>query len=113
MDMNTEIQKFPEFKDAQPLGRCWAALREDKVILVIPMRVPSDVDFNIFREKSIAVLKLLGGLAVGALFEKAGERYFLARPQGHKNRNKKKPRTVIKPLKLPNLANNLATENKE
>lgn len=82
------------------LGKCWAAVRGDSVIMTILMRIPKDVDFETFREKSIELLEMLGDVKAGDLYEQNGYQYFLARPHKHQNRSKKKPRVEIKPLKL-------------
>lgn len=70
------------------LGKCWAALREDNVVGVISMRVPSDVDFDMYRKKATECLELLGQVKPGEMIEREGERYFVQR-QTHANRGKK------------------------
>lgn len=81
---------------AMNLGKCWAALRDDKVLGVIAMRVPNDVDFEEFRIKASQCLELLGEVKSGELIERDGERYFLRRP-AHANRGKK----VREPIEYP------------
>lgn len=49
------------------LGKHWAAIRGNKVIAVIPMLVPSDVDFEAFRTQAIDTLQLLGEVKTGDL----------------------------------------------
>tara|TARA_R110001592_G_scaffold342303_1_gene632052 strand:- start:14886 stop:15197 length:312 start_codon:yes stop_codon:yes gene_type:complete len=78
------------------LGKCWAALRDDKVLAIIAMRVPGDVDFEDFRLKAAQCLELLGEVKSGELIERDGERYFLRRP-AHANRGKK----VREPIEYP------------
>jgi hypothetical protein len=70
------------------LGKCWAALRDENVVGVISMRVPSDVDFDNYRKKATECLELLGQVKSGDLVERDGERYFVQR-QTHANRSKK------------------------
>ncbi|MBQ4840135.1 hypothetical protein [Pseudoalteromonas luteoviolacea] len=89
-------EKAP-YGDIQPgsgvsLGKCWAALRNDNVVGVISMRVPSDVDFDAYRTKATECLELLGQVKAGDMVERDGERYFVQRPT-HANRSKK-PRPV-------------------
>ena len=73
---------------AVSLGKCWAALREANVVGIISMRVPSDVDFDIYRKKATETLELLGQVKSGEMIEREGERYFVLRPT-HANRGKK------------------------
>lgn len=70
------------------LGKCWVALREDNVVGLISMRVPSDVDFDVYRKKATECLELLGQVKSGEMIEREGERYFVQR-QTHANRSKK------------------------
>src|SRR5690554_4077822 len=70
------------------LGKCWVALRNENVVGVISMRVPSDVDFDEYRNKATACLEMLGQVKSGELIEREGERYFVQRPT-HANRGKK------------------------
>ena len=70
------------------LGRCWAALRNDNVVGIISMRVPKDVDFDVYRQKATECLELLGQVISGELIERNGERYFVQRLT-HANRGKK------------------------
>lgn len=70
------------------LGQCWAALREENVIGVILMRVPNDVDFDVYRKKATECLELLGQVKSGELIERNGKRYFVQRLT-HANRGKK------------------------
>ena len=78
------------------LGKCWAALRQDTVICTISMRVPTDVDFDVFREKANQCLALLGDVRSGEMIEREGERYFVRRPT-HANRSKtpRKPQEFL------------------
>ncbi|MGI5310376.1 hypothetical protein [Rheinheimera sp. WS51] len=70
------------------LGKCWAALRNENVVGIISMRVPSDVDFDAYRKKATECLEMLGQVKSGELIERDGERYFIQRPT-HANRSKK------------------------
>ena len=70
------------------LGKCWAALRDDNVVGIISMRVPKDVDFDVYRQKATECLELLGQVKSGELVERGGERYFVQRLT-HVNRGKK------------------------
>lgn len=78
--------------------KCWAALRDDEVIMTISMLVPHDVDFDAFRIRALSALDLLGTTATGDLYEFNGDHYFMPRPNKHRNRSKKKPKPIIKPL---------------
>ena len=100
MSLGVALTKDNLLENALHLGKCWAAVRGDTVILTVSMRVPKDVDFEKFREKSIQMLELLGDVKTGDLYETQGDQYFLARPHKHQNRSKKKPPVEIKPLKL-------------
>lgn len=70
------------------LGKCWAALRNDNVAGVISMRIPRDVDFDIYRQKAKECLELLGRVKAGDMIERDGKRYFIPRLT-HANRGKK------------------------
>ena len=70
------------------LGKCWAALRNDNVVGIISMRVPKDVDFDVYRQKATECLELLGEVKSGELVERNGERYFVQR-LNHAKRSKK------------------------
>jgi hypothetical protein len=74
------------------LGKCWAAMRDENVVGVISMRVPSDIDFDVYRAKATECLELLGEVKSGELVERGGERYFVRRPT-HANRGKKPRKT--------------------
>jgi len=100
--MNTIIAEnnTPILEGAVHLGKCWAALRGEIVILTISMRVPTDVDFDIFRSKAINALEVLGDVKAGDLYEKENDLFFMPRPHKHQNRSKKIPKVEIKPLKI-------------
>jgi len=76
-----------DIENAKNLGMHWGAIRDGKVILVIPMQVPNDVDFETFRERSIAALELLGEVKAGEVFDDYGDRCFVPR-RNHANRSK-------------------------
>lgn len=59
------------------LGKYWAALSDGKVLGVISMSVPSDVDFCEYRLRAVACLSLLGKVKGGEVIERDGQRYFL------------------------------------
>lgn len=100
MESNT-AEKTPDLlQGAQHVGKCWAATRGQNVIGTISMRVPDDVDFDVYREKAMELLKLLGDVKAGDIYEIGSDQYFIARPNKHQNRNKNKPKTEIKPIKL-------------
>lgn len=69
------------------LGKCWAALNNNKVIGTISMQVPNSVDFEAFRTRAITCLELLGEVRTGELVERGGERYFVQR-SNHARRSK-------------------------
>lgn len=92
-----ESSNFEE--DAVHICKCWAAIRNNNVVSIISMKVPSDVDFENFRKKAIETLSFLGDVKTGDLYENDGFEFFLPRPHKHQNRNKKK-KTEIKPIKL-------------
>jgi hypothetical protein len=100
MNTNTAKPIDPLLEGATHLGKCWAALRGETVVLTISMRVPNDVDFESFRVKAIAALEVLGDVRVGNLYEVSDDQYFMPRPRNHQNRSKKKPKVEIKPLKV-------------
>ena len=102
--MNTTTEEISRdfLKNATDLGKCWAALRGNEVIFTVSMRVPRDVDFEVFRSKSIDMLELLGKVQTGNLYELEKEEYFLPRLGSHQNRSKKKPKTYLEPIKIDN-----------
>jgi len=95
-----EENQQPVLNESNSLGQCWAAVRKDKVVLTISMKVPKDVDFEVFRVKAIETLSLLGDVKAGELFVYEGQEYFMSRPHKHQNRSKKKPKAELKPLKV-------------
>lgn len=80
-----------DIENAKNLGMHWAAIRNSKVVLVISMQVPNDVDFESYRERAIAALELLGEVKAGEVFDDYGDRCFVPR-RNHANRSKKTPR---------------------
>lgn len=86
-----------DIENAKNLGKHWAAIRGNKAIAVIPMLVPSDVDFEAFRIQAINTLQLLGEVKTGELLDDYGDRYFIPR-KNHGNRSKNpKP---VKPIEV-------------
>lgn len=69
-------------------GQCWAAIRNNNVVQYISMRVPDDVDFDVFRESATQCLSHLGDVKAGELIRREGDLYFVQR-KNHKNRSKK------------------------
>lgn len=77
-------------------GKHWAAIRDSHVIGIISMRVPKDVDFDLYRKKATDCLELLGQVRSGEVVEREGGRFFVQRPN-HANRSKnpKPPREFL------------------
>jgi len=69
------------------LGKCWAAISNDRVVETITMKVSPRVDFDKYRASAISCLELLGNVRTGELVERAGERIFIQR-QNHARRSK-------------------------
>jgi hypothetical protein len=69
-------------------GKYWGAIRGEQVLAVMPMRVPSDVEFEHYRGLSQQALAVLGEVKSGELFEFEGKRFFVMRLT-HANRSKK------------------------
>lgn len=69
------------------LGKHWAAIKDNRVIAVLSMSVPADIDFPEYRKRAFACLELLGKVKGGEVIERDGERYFLL-PHPNENRSK-------------------------
>lgn len=70
-----------------PMGKYWAAVRDERAIGLISMRVPSDVDFDLYSARAKECLQMLGDVKSGELVERAGKRMFVQRLT-HSNRAK-------------------------
>lgn len=83
-------------KNYTSYGKCWAAIRNDLVVMSIPMRVPKDIDFDQFRQRATSCLEMLGEVKSGELIEREGQKYFLQRLT-HINRGKapRKPKEYL------------------
>ena len=91
----SQEQAVYEVEDVSPVvtggvnyGKYWGAIRGEQVLAVMPMRVPTDVEFEHYRELSQQVLGVLGEVKSGELFEFEGKRFFVVRLT-HANRSKK------------------------
>lgn len=49
------------------IGKFWAAIRAERVVALLTMRVPKDVDFDQYREKSRQALELVGEVVTGEI----------------------------------------------
>ena len=77
--------------DGIEIGRYWGAIKSDIVVGVISMKVPNDVDFDLFREKAVDCLSVLGTVKAGVLISRKGGAVLSGAPN-HANRSKvKKP----------------------
>lgn len=72
------------------VGKYWAAIRDEKAVGLISMRVPSDVDFEAYRQKATDCLGMLGEVKSGELVIRSGGYLFVQR-KTHANRSKKNP----------------------
>lgn len=71
------------------LGKCWAAIDDERVAAVLPMTPPvKEVDFAEFRERANSYLALFGTVRSGELILREGKRIFVQR-LNHANRGKK------------------------
>lgn len=75
-------------ENTSTLGKFWAAVKDDKAIAVVSMKVPNDVDFDAYRDKTKDALSLLGDVRSGELFRINGAYVFVQRLT-HSNRSKK------------------------
>lgn len=84
-----EVNSVPEVVASGILiGKFWSVIRGDFALAAMPMRVPSDVDFEAYREQAQKALGSLGGdVKSGELFAYGGKRYFVVRLT-HSNRSK-------------------------
>lgn len=89
IDSNDRLQRSAENapKGTIYFGKYWAAVRDERVVGVIAMRVPRDVDFEEYRCKAAECLQVLGEVKAGEVIERDGERYFVKRLT-HANRGK-------------------------
>lgn len=69
-------------------GKAWAAVKGGKVISLIPMRIPNDCDFELYREHATEALKVVGDVKTGEVVEVEGNLVFIQR-LNHPNRGKK------------------------
>jgi hypothetical protein len=99
--MKTENESLNNIlSNSQHLEKCWVAVRDNNIIMKISMRVPKDVDFELFRQRALLTLKTLGDVKTGDIYRYNNEIYFLARPNKHENRSKKIKSKPIQPIKL-------------
>jgi len=99
--VNVEVEKdLPLLEGAVHQGKCWAAIRGEVAVSTIAMKAPSDADFESFRDSALETLGLLGEVRAGDLYEMRGDTYFMPRPHKHQNRSKKKPKSIIRPLRV-------------
>ena len=71
------------------LGKFWVALKNEKVIGFMSMKVPADANFDLFRNRAKACLSVLGEVKAGELIKRDEQVIFLKRLT-HVNRGKKK-----------------------
>ncbi len=69
-------------------GKAWVAIRDERVVSHISMRVPAECDFESFRTKAVSALSILGDVKSGEITEKGGKYLFVQR-LNHSNRSKK------------------------
>lgn len=87
--MNDCQMKIPPLEEGDVyLGKYWAAFNHDHVVRLIKMRVPDNIDFDEFREKSLALLELFGHISSGHVVQRKGKHIFMKRLT-HQNRTKK------------------------
>jgi len=86
--MNQSQAESPIADSGHPMGKCWAAVRDSSVVGLISMSVPSDVDFEQYRERAVACLGLVGEVKAGEIVERDGSHYFVKRLT-HAKRSKK------------------------
>jgi len=77
-------------------GKYWAAIKNEKVLALLPMKLSKDKDFEEYRSKAIKALSMLGDVKSGELQIKNGVRVFIKRLT-HPNRGKteRKPKEYI------------------
>ena len=73
--------------EACSLGRAWAAIRGQRALATISMRVPKDIDFQTYRNHAMATLKLLGEVKSGELML-LGNQLLFVQQLSHPNRGK-------------------------
>ena len=85
-------------------GKCWVAIKDDRVIDLTPMYAPADVDFDAHRNACVAELEKSGTVRAGDLIRRDGQ-YFFVQRLTHQNRGVK-PRTPKEyPIDLSSLRN--------
>lgn len=68
------------------VGKFWAAVRGERVVAMLTLRVPQDVDFDKYRESSRKALELVGEVVSGEVqLTPEGKAVFVKRLP-HKNR---------------------------
>lgn len=81
------------------LYKCWASLKEDRVVGIVSMRAPAHIDFSDYRAKAVSRLESLGGRVKGGkVVERDGQVFFIKRPT-HENRNKHPRPVTYYPIK--------------
>jgi hypothetical protein len=85
-------------------GKCWVAIKDDRVVDLTPMYAPADVDFDAHRNACVAELEKSGTVRAGDLIRRDGQ-YFFVQRLTHQNRGVK-PRTPKEyPIDLSSLRN--------
>jgi len=74
-------------------GKWWAAIKDDKVLSIIPMSIPYKVefDFDKYRASAIEALKVIGTVRSGEMVE-IGGKWFFKPSLPHRNRSKNNKR---------------------
>ena len=72
--------------DGEKISGAWAAIKNNRVISVISMKVPSYVDFEKYRSSAQECLGYLGDVRSGDLYRDKGSVFFVKR-KGHASRN--------------------------
>lgn len=79
---------------------CWVAIKDDKVINAISMRVDERIDFEEYRKRARSLLEMVGDVKTGEAVKREGEYVFVQRLT-HQNRGKS-PRVAKEyPFKPP------------
>lgn len=68
------------------IGKFWAAVRSERVVAMLTMRVPKDVDFDQYRDKSRQALELVGEVITGEVQVTPEGKTILVKRLNHQNR---------------------------
>lgn len=79
-------------------GMAWVAMKDDRVVDVIYMKVPNDVDFKEHRKEALSLLSQRGVVKSGFVVFMGGEKRFILR-QNHERRGRVKKEKKLYSMK--------------